>query len=403
MDAVFDPRQLPERDRLEANVGAQRRESGCAPSRTYHDLLLVYSQGPDYQWNNQYAPYEPVVRRSLLQLRRCRRRKALSARQPDGREAGRRHSSYEWKGSRPVQRTALGLLASEHGGVRSRRAVSSIQSVAAIPAIQAATWTRCRACRYRTYGLTSRRSMSQLVERLGYPTQKPLALLERIIAASIERGRRRARPVLRLRHRGPRRRTSSAGSGSASTSPISPSASSAAACRTPSPALAVNVVGEPVDVASARALFQQDAYQFQWWAVDKLGGAPQGGEPQEGCRQGHRRRHPVPRIGQRPTRADSRSSSRSRAAARASPTCATCKGVLEREKEPIGVLAHHCSRRRATCSPRRRRREAGTATWAARTYPRVQIVTVDEMFAGRRSRHAAADIGRSRKRSARPT
>ena len=37
-------------------------------------------------------------------------------------------------------------------------------------------------------------------ERLGYPTQKPVALLERIIQASSNEGDTVSRPLLRMRH-----------------------------------------------------------------------------------------------------------------------------------------------------------------------------------------------------------
>ena len=47
-------------------------------------------------------------------------------------------------------------------------------------------------------------------ERLGYPTQKPQALLERIIQAVFQRGRRGSRPVLRVRHGGGGRREAEA-------------------------------------------------------------------------------------------------------------------------------------------------------------------------------------------------
>jgi site-specific DNA-methyltransferase (adenine-specific) len=46
---------------------------------------------------------------------------------------------------------------------------------------------------------------SQAAERLGYPTQKPRALLERIIAASSNPGDVVLDPVLRVRDRGRRR------------------------------------------------------------------------------------------------------------------------------------------------------------------------------------------------------
>ena len=37
-----------------------------------------------------------------------------------------------------------------------------------------------------------------------------------------------------------------------------------------------SVIGEPVDVGSARALAEQDRYQFQFWALSLLGARPQG-------------------------------------------------------------------------------------------------------------------------------
>jgi DNA modification methylase len=36
------------------------------------------------------------------------------------------------------------------------------------------------------------------------------------------------------------------------------------------------VHGEPEDIESARLLAEEDKYEFQWWAVDKLGGVPYG-------------------------------------------------------------------------------------------------------------------------------
>ena len=41
------------------------------------------------------------------------------------------------------------------------------------------TSTKCRASRFKIYGSTSGRSVRLLKERVGYPTQKPLALLDR--------------------------------------------------------------------------------------------------------------------------------------------------------------------------------------------------------------------------------
>jgi DNA modification methylase len=116
---------------------------------------------------------------------------------------------------------------------------------------------------------------SQAQERLGYPTQKPEALLERIINASTNEGdvvldafcgcgttisvaeRLRRRwvgidithiAISLMRHR----------LHDAFRSELAP----------------YEVVGDPKDVASAEALALEDRYQFQWWAVGLVGGRP---------------------------------------------------------------------------------------------------------------------------------
>jgi site-specific DNA-methyltransferase (adenine-specific) len=42
------------------------------------------------------------------------------------------------------------------------------------------------------------------------------------------------------------------------------------------PPAAFKVIGEPEDPAGAAELARQDKYQFQWWAVHKIGGQPYG-------------------------------------------------------------------------------------------------------------------------------
>lgn len=110
-------------------------------------------------------------------------------------------------------------------------------------------------------------------ERLGYPTQKPVALLERIIASSsnpgdvvldpfcgcgttVEAAQRLGRKwigidVTHLAVSVLRRRL-----------------------ETKFPDLKFRVRGEPEDVESARALAHANRFEFQAWIVDKVGGIP---------------------------------------------------------------------------------------------------------------------------------
>ena len=114
-------------------------------------------------------------------------------------------------------------------------------------------------------------------ERLGYPTQKPEALLERIISASSNEGDVVLDPFC--------------GCGTAIVAAqrlnrkwigidITHLAIGLMKWRlknmTPVPSF--TVVGEPVDLAGATELFNQDKYQFQWWVVSLAGGQPFGGK-----------------------------------------------------------------------------------------------------------------------------
>lgn len=122
---------------------------------------------------------------------------------------------------------------------------------------------------------------AQAAERMGYPTQKPLALLERIIAASSNPGDVVLDPFC--------------GCGTAIAAAeklgrrwlgIDVTHLAIAAIRrrmdTSFPGIHYDVVGAPKDLAAARALAlesQHDGrYQFQWWALTLVEAWPVGGE-----------------------------------------------------------------------------------------------------------------------------
>lgn len=116
---------------------------------------------------------------------------------------------------------------------------------------------------------------SQDKERLGYPTQKPEALLERIIKASSNEGDVVLDPfcgcgtTLVVAHRLNRKWIGI---------DITHLAISAMKWRLRRmfPSIQYKVIGEPVDLAGARELAKQNKYQFQWWAVSLIGAQPYG-------------------------------------------------------------------------------------------------------------------------------
>jgi site-specific DNA-methyltransferase (adenine-specific) len=121
-------------------------------------------------------------------------------------------------------------------------------------------------------------------ERLGYPTQKPQALLERIILASSNEGDVVLDPFC--------------GCGTALVAAqklnrrwigidITHLAINVMKKRLLDsfPGIKFEVIGEPKDFAGASALAQQNRYQFQWWALSLIGAKPLG-EKRKGADKG---------------------------------------------------------------------------------------------------------------------
>jgi site-specific DNA-methyltransferase (adenine-specific) len=114
-------------------------------------------------------------------------------------------------------------------------------------------------------------------EYLGYPTQKPLALLERIVAASSNEGDVVLDPFCGCGtavHAAEklRRRWVGIDITNLAISLIEKRLTDAF------PDVAFTVHGTPKDLDGARALAAADKYQFQWWAVSLVGAVPNGGK-----------------------------------------------------------------------------------------------------------------------------
>lgn len=124
---------------------------------------------------------------------------------------------------------------------------------------------------------------SQAAERLGYPTQKPLALLERIVAASSNLGDVILDPFC------------GCGTAIAAAQKLGRKwigidithlsiALQKYRMEAMFPGIKFKVVGEPKDIGAAYQLASEDRYQFQWWALSLIRARPLGGEA--GSREG---------------------------------------------------------------------------------------------------------------------
>ena len=246
---------------------------------------------------------------------------------------------------------------------------------------------------------------AQAAERLGYPTQKPQALLERIISASSNPGDvvldpfcgcgttiaaaqalGRAWIGIDITHLAitliKQRLKDSFGieqvvramlSGKGETEKVGEAATEYGEAKR-----SFYVVGEPTSEPDAAALAASDPYQFQWWALGLVGARPV--EQKKGADKGIDGR--IVFQGDKPGSFENVILS-VKAGHTGSSHVRDLKGVLEREKAAIGVLI---SMQEATAPMKTEAVTAGfyeSATWG-RKYPKVQLLTVAELLVGKK-------------------
>ena len=233
---------------------------------------------------------------------------------------------------------------------------------------------------------------SQAQERLGYPTQKPVALLERILLASTNPGDVILDPFCGCGtsvHAAQKNGRNWIGID------ITHLAMSLVERRLKDafPGIAFGVHGTPSDLDGARDLAARDKYQFQWWAVSLIEAQPYGGK-RKGADGGI--------DGLIYFRSDAKTTERAIVSVKGGgvsvPMVRDLKGVLDREKAPIGVFL--------TLEPPTRPMEkeaasAGFYTLGKRQYPRLQIITVEQALRGAKPAIPLIDTGAAFKRAAR--
>jgi hypothetical protein len=221
-------------------------------------------------------------------------------------------------------------------------------------------------------------------ERLGYPTQKPSALLERIIAASSNEGDVVLDPFCGCGtavHAAEKLKRQWIGID------VTHLAISLIEKRMKDafPGVTFTVEGTPKDLASAYDLALRDKYQFQWWAVSMVDALPFGGrkkgadggidgliyfndhDPASGKMVTHRAIVSV-KGGLNPDTA----------------MVETLAATIAREKAPIGILIMNAKPTREM-----ERRAAAVGIYRAgvdEAFPKLQILTLADLFQGKRPR-----------------
>ena len=371
MDAIFGT------DDFRNEIIWQRTTSHSDAKRLgkVHDIVLFYTKRPEFTWNSIFQPLNPEYVENYYRYQDT---------------DGRRFMSADLSGAGPGPSRTFG----ERGSIApptGRHWMYDEGGIERLLEVDKIFWTRNGVPRLKVYldehpGMPAHDVWTDVLplrswhkERLGYPTQKPEALLERIINASSNEGDVVLDPFC--------------GCGTATV----------AAERLNRRWIGIDVthlaitlvrhrlhdsfgdalrpfeiVGQPTDSGSAAALAEQDRYQFEWWALglvdarpanDKRRGADAGvdgyinffddtsGKPKRiivQVKSGHVNRGMI----------------------------ATLKGDMEREKAEVGVFI---TLQPPTEPMRQEALSAGIYTpehFPDQQHPRVQIPTIEELLAG---------------------
>ena len=368
MDTIFGARNF----RSEA---IWKRQSAHSDSRRYgsvHDTILFYVKSASFVWNQMYQPYESDYVEQYYRYTDPDGRRFMSG---DLSAAGLQGGGYEyeWKGVTRVWRVppeTMQNLDDEGRIFYTRNEIPRVKRYldeAKGRPVQD-VWT----------DLESLRSWHK--ERLGYPTQKPQALLERIIQASSNEGAVVLDPFC--------------GCGTAVAAAeklkrrwagidVTHLAVALMKNRLKTafdivPGRDYEVVGEPADVGGARALAEQDRYQFQYWAMSLLQASPR----EQGKRGADRGIDGVVYFIDGPRRSPQKAIVQVKSGKVSSPLIRDLKGTVEREKAALGLFI---TLEEPTRDMRTEAVSAGfyhSDVWQ-RDFPKLQIRTVAELLGGR--------------------
>jgi DNA modification methylase len=403
MDAVFGPQFFRSEIVWKRSSAHSDTKQGLKNYGHIHDVLLYYAKGEDSAWSPQFTEYDESYTGRDYRLfdeetGRRFRRGDLTAARPGG------DTEYEWR-------------AKKHTGARERWIADLDDEFqhpkegweyAGVYPYQGRYWAYSKE-NMRQFALDGRLRHTfdgmpeykryldempgvalqdiwtdigpigaQAQERLGYPTQKPESLLERIVKASSNEGDLVLDPfcgcgtTVQVAQR-LNRRWIGIDITHLAIGLIKKRLSDAFG---PEIKSTYDVIGEPTDYAGAAALAAEDKYQFQWWALGQVGARP--ADQKKGADRGIDGRlyfHDD----------DSGQSKQIIFSVKAGGVTVSqirdLVGVLDREKAQIGV---YLCFEEPTKPMLREAAEAGFyKSTDGTTYPKLQILTIQQILDGR--------------------
>lgn len=336
-----------------------------------HDVLLRYSKSDAWVWNPQYTPHDPSYLEKFYRFTdpgTGRRYRLADLTNPN---KDRPNLTYEFLGVTRVWRWTKDrmekaykdgiIVQNKPGGVPSLKRYLDEQEGNPVDDI----WTDILPIQ------------AQAQERLGYPTQKPEALLERIIRASTNEGDTVLDPFCGCG-------TTIAAAQKLNRKWIGIDITHLAITLLKhrlrdafGDEATFKVIGEPVSLPDAEQLAEQDPYQFQWWALGLVGARPV--EQKKGADRG---------IDGRIYFYDEQTGGKAKQviiSVKAGHTNVAhvrdLQGVLTREKAELGVLISM----QAPTQPMRTE-AAGAGFYESpgwkKKYPCLQLLTIEELLGG---------------------
>jgi site-specific DNA-methyltransferase (adenine-specific) len=349
------------------------------------DIIFFYSKSRDYVFNVQYADYNADYIEKFYRFvdENGRRYRKSDLRSPNPRP----NLMYDYKGYKPhqngwavsyekmVELDKQGRLAYPNkpdGRIQLRRYLDEMQGVPV-----SSVWDDIQPVQ------------AQAAERLGYPTQKPVSLLERIVAASSNEGDivldcfagcgttiaaaqklKRHWIGIDITHLG-----------------INLLKNRLRDEYELKPHEDYKVIGEPIDVAGARDLADQDTHEFQLWALSLVQARPFGGEKgKKGADRGidgvitfKDASHPDKKDQQHTAEVIVQVKSGKNIS---SKDIRDLVGTMERQKAALGVFI---TLEPATSAMTKEALSAGlyNSPLYEMNYPRLQILTIDELLRGK--------------------
>lgn len=361
-----------------------KRTSAHSSAKKYgsvHDIIFFYTSTPNFTWNDLFQPYDTEYVDTFFDTvdadGRRYKRADLTGAGISGGESGKpwrgidvtskgRHWMYA-----PKDLDELDAQGRIHWPKKQDGMPRLKQYPEDLPGVPLqSVWNDIRPIH------------NLAAERLGYPTQKPLALLERIIQASSNPGDVVLDPFCGCG-------TTVAAAQKLGRRWIGIDVTHLAITlqkyrlQEMFPDAAFDVIGEPEDLGSARQLANDDKYQFQWWALSLIKARPLGGEA--GSKQG--KKGADQGIDGVITFIDDASNKPKRVLVQVkgggvgSATVRDLRGTVEREQAAIGVLI---TLEPATKPMTTEAAAAGfyeSPGWHQK-YPRLQILTIEQLLRG---------------------